>query len=106
MTSRARSVAARLVAGAKQRAKRSNLPFDLKREDVTVPAFCPALGLRLRPGNGRPQDNSPTLDRIVPEKGYVKGNVIVVSMRANRLKSDATIQELRQIASFYDQLVH
>lgn len=48
--------------------------------------------------------NSPTLDRIRPDLGYVKGNVIVISGRANRIKSDATIEELRDIASFYATL--
>lgn len=45
--------------------------------------------------------NSPSLDRIEPDLGYVAGNAIVISNRANRLKSDATIDELRAIASFY-----
>lgn len=72
--------------------------------DVTVPQYCPILGLELQPGVGRTHDASPTLDRIVPERGYVPGNVVVISMRANRLKSDAAVDELRRIASFYDQL--
>lgn len=46
-------------------------------------------------------DNSPTLDKIEPALGYVPGNIIVISGRANRLKADATIDELRAIASFY-----
>lgn len=55
-------------------------------------------------GGGRmgPRPDSPTLDRLDNTKGYVRGNVIVVSYRANRLKSDATIYELRRLAEFYD----
>ncbi|WP_145960516.1 hypothetical protein [Novosphingobium meiothermophilum] len=52
-------------------------------------------------GNKGGGANSPSLDRIEPELGYVPGNTIVISNRANRLKSDATIDELRAIASFY-----
>jgi hypothetical protein len=49
-------------------------------------------------------DASPELDRIVPSLGYVKGNVLVVSRRANRIKTDATVEELQQVASFYAAL--
>lgn len=57
------------------------------------------------PGTGRGgKNNSPSLDRIRNELGYVRGNVIVISNRANRLKSDASIEELRDIASFYATL--
>jgi hypothetical protein len=52
------------------------------------------------------RDNSPSLDRIVPEKGYVRDNVLVVSYRANRIKNDATISELQQIAAFYKTYGH
>jgi hypothetical protein len=42
---------------------------------------------------------SPTLDRIDNSKGYIVGNVWVISMRANRLKSDATVDELMMLAT-------
>lgn len=47
--------------------------------------------------------NSPSLDKIVPELGYVKGNIVVVSLRANQIKSDATIEELQAVAKFYNR---
>jgi hypothetical protein len=47
--------------------------------------------------NGESIDNSPSLDRIDTSKGYVKGNVWVISWRANKLKSDATLAELESI---------
>ena len=40
-----------------------------------------------------------------PNKGYVKGNIIVVSMRANRIKTDATFDEIRKVADFYEKLL-
>lgn len=49
-------------------------------------------------------DHSPSLDRIRGDLGYVPGNIIVISNRANRIKSDASIRELRDIASFYATL--
>lgn len=48
--------------------------------------------------NGVKQDNSYSLDRIDSSKGYVKGNIWVISLRANRIKNDSTPQELRLIA--------
>lgn len=90
---------------AKARAARDGLPFTITRDDILIPSHCPILGLPLFPGKGRGGgDNSPSLDRIRNELGYVRGNVIVTSLRANRLKSDASIEELRDIASFYATL--
>lgn len=64
------------------------------------------LGIELAPCLGRqgPGDTSPTLDRIVPEKGYVPGNVLVISNRANAIKSNANTYELFQVARFYIEL--
>ena len=97
-----------LLAGAKGRARRSRLPFDLREEDIVIPVRCPVLGLRIRHNwNGKaPTDNSPTLDRLVPSRGYTRGNVIVVSMRANRLRSDGLPFEHRMIAVFYQKRLH
>lgn len=82
------------------------MPFSLTLGEVTIPDRCPVLGIPLVQKRGRqgPGPNSPTLDRIIPELGYVPGNVVVISNRANRLKSDATIGELIALASFYGGL--
>jgi hypothetical protein len=86
---------------AKIRARLRGLSFDIEVSDVCIPEFCPVLGIALRWGCGKRQmDESPTLDRVIPERGYVKGNVAVISWRANRLKSDATLAELLAIARY------
>lgn len=95
-----------MLQNARTRARAAGVPFILSVQDIVVPSHCPILGLPLfqvlgKKGGG---DNSPSLDRVIPEKGYVPGNIIVISNRANRLKSDATIAELRDIASFYATL--
>lgn len=97
---RVRGSPKQLLRGARQRAKRFGLPFDLSAQDVIVPTHCPVLGLRLECGRGTHHAASPTLDRIVPALGYVKGNVAVISLRANMIKSDATAQELERIAAW------
>lgn len=91
---------------AKHQAKKRGLEFTIKFEDIVWPEFCPVFGVRLsREKNHRgPSDWSPSLDRIHSDKGYVPGNVIVVSMRANRIKSDATAAELARVAEFYGRL--
>lgn len=100
----------RLIAAAKRRAKKRGVPFDLKPDDILpLPKKCPVLGIELvygRTGHGRSMYRNaaaPSLDRVVNELGYVKGNVIVVSLRANLLKGQATISELQKVAAFYSQ---
>ena len=45
-------------------------------------------------------DNSPTLDRIIPERGYVKGNVVVISALANRIKTNANVRQIELVAEW------
>jgi hypothetical protein len=97
--SKKRPVSQVLLYNARQRAKRKGLPFTITEHDIVVPAVCPVLGLPLvshRTGKGF-QSNSPTLDRICPVKGYIPGNVRVISFRANLLKNDADPSELRAV---------
>lgn len=90
-----------LFKRVQSRAKRDGIVFALRVEDVVVPEFCPVLGIRLeRSRRNGPEDNSPSLDRIRPELGYVPGNVAVVSQRANRLKNNGTAEEHEAIARF------
>ena len=97
--------ASRLLSITKYRAQKRGIPFNLSIEDVDVPVFCPVLGLPLyRNTGGRAQGpNSPTVDRIDPYKGYVKGNVRVISSRANAIKSNATPEELLRVATYFQE---
>jgi hypothetical protein len=88
-----------MFRNAIQRSKDKNLPFNLELKDIEIPEVCPLLGIPIIKGIGNYSDNSPTLDKIVPELGYVKGNVWVVSMRANRIKDNATLNELENIVN-------
>ena len=98
-----------LVLSTRARAKKLSVPFDLVEKDIVIPSHCPILGIPLAHsrGNGTgPKDNSPSIDRIVPEKGYVRGNVVVVSFRANRIKSNATPDEILAVGNFYKELLN
>lgn len=85
---------------ARNRAKKQGVPFKIELSDIVIPERCPVLGVEW--GTDR-KVNLPSLDKIVPEKGYVKGNIVVMSMRANMLKSNATPEELRKLADFFCQ---
>lgn len=84
----------RIFYSAKARAKRQSIPFGISASDIVLPDVCPILGIPLQANVKHMKDNSPTLDRIYPDQGYVPGNVVVVSLRANRIKSDCTPDEL------------
>lgn len=103
----------RYLQNARSRAKRDNVPFDLTLQDLIDVATdeCPvfhtpfvwgASGL----GKGRTRPDSPTLDRILPELGYVKGNVAFLSYRANRIKDNGTMQEHYDIADWIWNQTH
>lgn len=84
----------------KSRAKRMGLPFDLDNEDIIQPEICPILGILLSNNNRRLGADSPSVDRIIPSKGYTKGNIQVISHKANVMKSNATPEELRMFAKW------
>ena len=107
-TKRKSSPERQILWSARARAKKRGLEFNLTVEDIMIPAVCPVLGIPiihyLGDGDGARRPESPSLDRINNDLGYVQGNVIVISWRANRLKNDASIEELRAIVRFYEQL--
>jgi hypothetical protein len=91
------------VGGARTRAKYANLPFNISNEYVYSIAgdTCPALGVPLSyGGTGRPTPFSASIDKLVPELGYVEGNVVVISSRANAIKSNATTAEVASVLSW------
>ncbi len=102
---------------AKNRAQRSAIPFTITPEDVIVPDVCPILQIPLitdtdyifRTGHTSQLNlpNYPSIDRIIPELGYIKGNIAVISWRANNIKSDATLQELESVVKWMtDQIIN
>jgi hypothetical protein len=95
-----------MIFHAKLRAKESNYPFDITEEDIKIPSTCPVFDIPLFRGKGYMCDNSPSLDKIIPEKGYVKDNIIIISWKANRLKNNALIGDLEKIVNFYKSYVN
>lgn len=98
-----------MLQSAKARAVKYNFPFNLTIDDIVIPKTCPILEILLEKKEygkgGSFQPNSPSLDKIIPKNGYVKGNVIVISMKANIMKSNATIEELEKFAKNIVKLI-
>lgn len=89
-----------LLLGARQRARKFGVLFRIILSDITIPDACPVLGIKLIPGIGAMHDGSPTLDRIIPDLGYVLGNIQVISLKANRIKNNASIEELEKVLAY------
>lgn len=100
---RRRNLSHTLLKAAQKNAKDKGVPFDLELSDIVIPAVCPVFGFELKPGEKRFCDTSPSIDRIVPAKGYTKGNIVIVSWKANRLKNNATADDLLRLWQFYRQ---
>lgn len=89
----------------KQSAKKRNIEFTLtlaELNSLTFPITCPILGIPLKFNRERLQDNSYSIDRIDSSIGYNIDNIVVISWKANRLKNNATKEELQQISNFYN----
>src|SRR5208337_4370856 len=95
-----RPIEKRLLDGAKRRSKERNLPCLITIEDISVPECCPILGIKLERSPERCSGGSPSLDCIIPELGYVPGNVAVISFKANTIKNNASLQELEQVVQW------
>lgn len=86
---------------ARSRARRKGLPIDRIgwREVPPPPKTCPCCGVELSVGKAD-KSNSPSLDRIIPERGYVLSNIQWLCYRCNTIKQDATPEELMRLALY------
>ncbi|UAW01072.1 hypothetical protein STIP28_30 [Synechococcus T7-like virus S-TIP28] len=110
---RAANPEAYAVAQAKYRAKRKGLDFDITPEYIKSidGDRCPYLDIPMswnisNSTNGRASDDSKSIDRIDSSKGYVRGNVIVCSWRANNILSNATLPEINLIAHNFRRILN
>ena len=83
-----------MVDNARRRSRQQKVPFSISYKDLVIPDVCPVLGIPLFISDGKRSDNSPSLDKFIPEIGYVLGNIHVISAKANQLKSNGTIEEV------------
>ena len=87
----------RILSSAKRRAKNDRREFNIDSSDLYFPETCPYLGTEFeqRDTNGKLiLQTCYSIDRIDSSKGYIKGNVQILSVKANRMKSDASIADM------------
>jgi hypothetical protein len=84
---------------ARTRARQKNTEFTINKEDIIIPYNCPILNITLTKGNGY-LPNAMSLDRIDNNKGYIIGNVRVISRKANLLKSSLTLDILEKLIKY------
>ena len=89
-----------LFLAAKYRAKKQGIIIEINENDIIIPNICPVLNIPLFINNKKMGDNSPSIDRIDNQKGYIKNNIKIISWRANAIKGDATIEELEKIKDY------
>ena len=85
-------------------AKKRGIEFDLTTEDldyIGIPISCPIMGIPLKWNKGKPRDNSYSFDRIDSSRGYVRDNIQIISMKANRAKNDLTSEELKKFSQYF-----
>jgi hypothetical protein len=93
-------LSAKIFRETRGRARREGIAFTIEIGDITIPERCPVLGILLEKRGERRTDASPSIDRIDATRGYVKGNVAIISWRANRIKADATAEDLKLISDW------
>lgn len=88
-----------ILRAARERAKSKGIEFSIVEEDIVIPDVCPLLNIPLESsiGKGGASNNSPSLDRIDNTKGYVKGNVWVISFLANSVKRNLSLEQLETL---------
>lgn len=96
----------RMLRNARVRALKNNLEFTLNPDSLTIPEKCPILQIPLFTGTKGNYTNSPSLDRIDNTKGYVDGNVAIISSLANSMKNCATIEQLHTFAKNIGDYIH
>ncbi len=87
----------------RKRARARGIQFNLEESDIRIPKLCPILGIELSFGVGRVHDASPSLDRVIPSLGYVKGNCFVISAKANRMKQENTLEDFLKIIQYIQE---
>ena len=96
----------KICANAASNSKRNGCMFNLISEDIILTKKCPILDIELDYNNKVILNNSPSIDKIIPENGYLPDNIQIVSMLANQMKSSATKDQLikfsKKILEIYD----
>jgi hypothetical protein len=100
-------LAQRMHVRAKERAKKQDVPFNITCQDILEligDGVCPVFGTTYPLNSRKLCKESASLDKFVPELGYVRGNCAVISWLANAIKTDATAEQVRRVANWMDSV--
>ena len=86
----------KIIDRLKSRCAARGLDFNLVEDDLIIPDVCPVFGTPF----GSDVDSRLSIDRIDPKKGYIRGNIQIISDKANRIKSNATSEEIRLVYEY------
>ena len=89
-----------LLIRARHRAKKKGLEFSITKEDIRIPEKCPVFNIPFEKAGMK----APSIDRIDSSKGYTKENIQIISVRANVVKWNTTLEELKQLVKFLEGL--
>ncbi len=92
-----------LLRIARYRAKRLGKSFSITLKDIIIPKVCPILGIPLKRERNTPKISTPSLDCVIPNLGYIPGNVRVISYRANQIKNDGSAEEHMAIVKYIQE---
>lgn len=100
-----------MLINIKSRCKFNNIEFNITQNDLVYVEICPVLGIKLdylttAESRGLAKDNAASVDRIDNSKGYIPGNVRIISWRANKIKSDTKISEMKAIIKDYEAILN
>jgi len=90
----------RLLRSARQRAKQKNMECTITQNDIHIPKLCPVFKVPFVKGT----EYAPSLDRIDNTKGYTPENIVVVSRKANVMKNNGSVQDLKMLVEYYSKL--
>lgn len=91
--------------GVRMRAEKQSIPFNLEVSDIVIPDKCPILGYKFNKNVVTRSFEEPSIDKIIPEWGYTKGNIMVISRKANTMKSNCSLEELETFCKKYLNLI-
>lgn len=90
----------RILHQIKSKARKEGVKFNLTLEDIVIPKVCPVFGV---PFDRRNKLRTTSVDRRNNRKGYVKGNIQIMSVLANVMKNRATPAELLRFAEWINK---
>ena len=96
-----------VMANIRHRAKKQGLEFSITHKDIIIPEVCPVFKTPFVFGadgkTTKANPNAPSVDRVDNTKGYTKDNIRIISYRANILKKNATLEELRGLVRYMEE---